>query len=154
LKNTEDAFKWMVEIIGKHKIPFQITGGLAARIYGSSRPLADIDIEIPKNKFKYILEEVKDYIKFGPKIFKDDNWDLYLMTLDYAGQEIDICDSNSKIKDYMTEKWIENRVDFSRVVIQDIFGLRTPVVPIEDLIRYKKILKREVDVEDIKNLSK
>ena len=45
-----------------HKIQFMISGGLAARAYGSKRPLYDIDIEVP-DEFVYKLESyVKNYI--------------------------------------------------------------------------------------------
>ena len=60
---------------------------------------------------------------------------------------------NSKIRDNLRGKWIESMVDFSSAIEQDVFGLKVPVVSKEELLRYKQVLGREVDVEDIKNIS-
>ncbi|HLC94380.1 MAG TPA: hypothetical protein VJH96_02335 [Patescibacteria group bacterium] len=43
-RDTKKAFRWIVGILQTYKIPFQITGGFAARFYGANRPLYDIDI--------------------------------------------------------------------------------------------------------------
>jgi len=72
MKNkSKKAFKWIITVLRKNKIPFRITGGFAAKIYGSQRELADIDIEIPDSYFDKILPEVKKYIIFGPAKYKD-----------------------------------------------------------------------------------
>ena len=65
-----------------------ISGGFAARLYGATRDLADIDIDIPEDRFAELIPQVKEYIKLGPARYKDDNWDLFLMTL-YSLMRID-----------------------------------------------------------------
>lgn len=49
-QNIKEALAWITNILKKYSIPFQITGGLAAILYGSKRPLEDIDIDIPEEK--------------------------------------------------------------------------------------------------------
>lgn len=153
-KSTEKAFRWIVEVLGKYDVPFQITGGLAAKIYGSDRPLADIDIDIPEGQFKDILSDVKDYVIFGPERFTDNNWDLLLMTLKYEGQEIDICSDKVKMRDSKSGEWKEYRTNFSESENHDVYGISVPVIEKEDLIEYKTLLQRPVDVEDVNAMTK
>jgi len=122
-KNTEGALKWIVGILNEHKIPFQIIGGFAAGIYGSSRPLNDIDIAIPENKIKQVVADVKDYIIRRPERYIDENFDLILMTLRFEGQEIDICGDVAKMRGSKESEWKTNKIDFSKSEIKNIFGL-------------------------------
>jgi len=139
-----------MSILRKNKIPFQISGGLAARIYGSTRELADIDIDIPEERFEEILPAVKKFIIFGPAKYKDKNWDLYLMTLKYKSQEIDLCGyKRAKIFDTKRKKWISYPTDLSHVNCKRIFGLTVSVVPKKNLIEYKSKLLRRVDKTDL-----
>src|SRR3989344_318130 len=106
MKNTEEALKWIVNILRKHKIPFEIRGGFAAKIYGSTRELADIDVQIKNTKIESIILDIKNYVIFGPKRYKDRNWDLLLLTLRYKGQVIDISGLGSiKIFNKINKKW-------------------------------------------------
>ena len=148
--NTREALVWISEILKRHRIPFQITGGLAVQAYGSSRPLADIDIEIAEDDFNTIMHEVAAHITFGPAIYKSELWDLYLMTLNYQGQEIDISGAHqTKIFNKVENCWVTLMVNLSKAVYVDIDGLNLPVIPRHELIAYKKILSRPVDLIDL-----
>jgi len=151
---SEKAFKWIVGILENHNLPFQITGGLAARAYGSRRPLNDIDIDISDDGFYQILPDVRGYVIFGPERFVDEHFDLLLMTLRYAGQEIDISGGDTiRIPDG-EGYWHDAPTDFSKLGIKDIFGISVPVMVKEEVLKYKKLLDRPVDREDIQALEK
>ena len=149
MNNIEKAFHWIIEILRKRDVPFQVTGGLAARVYGSERPLHDIDIDIPEDRFQDILPDVKDHITFGPDRFVDEHWDLRLLRLNYEGQQIDICGDDTKIRSARTEKWEDCRTNFLASDDHDLYGTLVPVIKKDDLIEYKKALGRPVDREDI-----
>ena len=152
-KNTEEAFKWIVSLLNKHSIPFQIAGGFAARLYGSERELADIDIGISDKRFDELNQDVKEYVTFGPAQYIDEKWDLKLMTLKYKNQEIDIAGEDGiKIFDKESKVWISAGRDLSISENKEVYGLTVPVIPKEALIAYKKILMREVDQADLKAL--
>jgi len=153
MKNSKAALIWITEILKTHQVPFQITGGLAAMAYGATRPLADIDIDIPDAKFDVILTPVQPYVVYGPARFKSDQWDLLLMTLNYEGQEIDLSGADSTyVLNQQTQSWVQLIEDLTKAPIKNILGLELPVIPYESLVHYKKILAREVDLIDIEQM--
>lgn len=155
MRQTKSALKWIVRILNKHKVPFQITGGLAAEIYGSKRKLADIDIEIPENKFKAILKDVRRHIIFGPKRLKDKNWDMFLLTLRYGGQDIDLSGAYSTvIFDKTSKKWTLEDSSFGKSRNKKVFGITVHVTAKKNLIEYKSELGRRVDKIDLRQISK
>lgn len=154
MKNTASAFCWIVGLLRKHRIPFQITGGLAARAYGSKRPLADIDMDVHEKDIPRIAALAHEYIVYGPKPFKNKNWDLVLMTIKYRGQEIDIGGAQkTRIFDHRAKQWVGIATDMHQAKLRYLYGLRVPVVSKEELIAYKSLLGRNVDKEDVRQLS-
>lgn len=77
MKNTEEAFRWIVGILEKHQISFQISGGFAARMYGVSRELADIDIDVLEKDLSILYSHVKDFAIYGPTRYQDEHWDIF-----------------------------------------------------------------------------
>jgi hypothetical protein len=153
MRDTKAALIWITDILKKHRIPFQIAGGLAASVYGGKRPLDDIDIDIPEDKFDVIKTDVVDFITFGPTNFKNEKWDVLLMTLNYKGQEIDLSGAyHTKIFNENTKSWYQLTEDLSQAVLKEVFGLQLPVMPCNKLLAYKKMLAREVDLIDIREL--
>ena len=155
MKNPQKTFYWIVDILKNRGIPFVVTGGLAAKSYGSPRELNDIDIDIHDKDFDLILEDVKPYIIFGPKRFKDKWWDLLLITLRHEGQDIDISGGDTlKICDTRTGEWKESFTNFLNVEQRETFGVRVPVASRKDLIEYKSMLAGEHQQVDIEAINK
>lgn len=154
MRSTAEAFCWIVHILRIYKIKFQITGGLAAKTYGAKRKLADIDIDIPEKAFKKIIPAVQDYIIWGPARLKDANWHIQLMTLEYKGQKIDLCSDKCMLRGSVNSKWLRDRVNFTNTKNKKLFGLIVPVINLQNLINYKTILGRPVDISDIKAIKK
>ena len=63
------------------KSPFQIVGGLAATIHGGSRPVADIDLYIPKEFAESVLPSVGNYISKPLCHYVEHGWDLDYLRL-------------------------------------------------------------------------
>lgn len=154
MEKAKIALIWISEILKKHQVPFQISGGLAAISYGATRPLEDIDIDIPDNKFDVLVDEVKPYLIYGPSRFKSDKWDLLLMTLNYQGQEIDLSGADSTFIYNQQEKiWLQLNENLATAPMRNVLGINLPVIAKNDLLHYKKILAREVDLIDIAQMN-
>jgi hypothetical protein len=153
--NIKQALIWITDIIQKHNIPFQIVGGLAVKAYGSKRSLADIDIEIPEDSFIKIQNEVSSYITFGPAQYKSQLWDLFLMTLNYNGQEIDLSGAyKTKIYNMNDKTWVTLSADLSKINRINLYGINLPVISRNELIAYKRSLSRPVDLLDVEFLER
>ncbi len=152
MKNTEQAFLWITEILEGMNIPYKISGGFAARAHGVNRELADIDIEVSDKDMTLISDEVKPYIVYGPKRYKDNNWDLNLMTLQYEGQEIDIAGIEAKIFNKENETWENASSDLDDYELIEVYRKKVPIEKLDALVAYKTKLSRDVDIEDVRQL--
>lgn len=153
MEKASKALHWIVGILQVQQIPFQIAGGLAAKVYGSTRELDDIDIDIPEESFALIQPFVQSYVIFGPQQFNDENWQIYLMTLDYDGQKIDLGGAyKTKIFNQQGQHWEDLACDLSRAKPSMIFGMEVPVIPLKELTAYKTKLARKVDMMDVQEI--
>lgn len=149
-EKTTNALKWITEILNRKNILYQISGGFAAKIYGSERPVNDIDVDIPEDNFKDILEEVRPYIKSGPRRINDGKWDMDIITLNFKGQEIHIGGAyDAKLSNKERTEWIPIPVDFSKIQKKGIEGILVNVISPEELIKYKQHLDGDHQIEDI-----
>lgn len=153
MRNTEKAFLWITSILEQNKISYKISGGFAARAYGVQRELADIDIDIPERDIPTIAHEASSYIKRGPERFKDQQWDLELLTLLYEGQEIDISGVEARIFNQQTKQWENCSGSLDNITLLDVYGKKVPIENINSLIVYKSKLSRDVDREDVRQLT-
>lgn len=152
MKDIEQAFHWIINILERHNIVYKISGGLAARVHGVNRELADIDIDVANRDIPKIVEDVKAHIIFGPDQYADAHWDLELMTLKYADQEIDIAGNEARIFNRGIRQWEDYASNLETVEIKQVFGREVPIESLVTLIGYKSKLARDVDLEDIRQL--
>jgi len=146
------AYRWIHHLLVDNEIPFQIVGGFAASLYGGSRPVADIDLYIPKANGGIVSTLVGSYVSKPLKHYVEAGWDLEYLQLIYQEQKIEIgLTPGTKILS-STGEWVDLEVDFNQSTIIQDRGLHIPVMPREQLICYKSILNREVDVLDIQDL--
>ncbi|MCE9517787.1 hypothetical protein K8Q96_02165 [Candidatus Nomurabacteria bacterium] len=142
-EKTLDALKWIVSILNKNNIPYRIGGGFAAHVYGSSRPVNDIDFSLSGEYFPIIVAETKDYITSGPKHYLNEKWDCDTISLNYNGQEIDITDIDTlRMSNKEQTEWFQTKDNFRKFPnkIVSIAGIEVSLINPRDLIAYKKEL--------------
>ncbi len=157
--HTFNALKWITDILNTHKARYRISGGFAAYLHGANRELADIDIDLIRWEFETIVSAIPShYFVYGPARYKDEHWDCWLATLEYEGQKIDLMSvTDAKIFDAINNVWVlygllatEPWGTWSVEGLHDRILCRA--IAKEDLIKYKNILRREVDLQDLKEL--
>lgn len=147
----ESAAQWIVGLLEERNIPYLICGGLAAKGYGSERELNDIDLFVPGEHFSSVVEAAREYIFKSPKRYQEEGWDLTYVQFSYGGVKIEVGNADDpKIYDVGCKAWVPLDVDFSRRRRVKLLGLELPLMLEEDLIRYKSVLSRPVDVADIR----
>lgn len=127
---------------------------MAAKIYGSKRPLADIDIDIENKYIDLIFNKTQKYVIFGPANYKDKEFNLLLMAIDYKGQKIDISGIYDRyLFNKSLNKWQKDSINLLDSVKKKVNNKVVPVIPLRSLLKYKKKIVREVDITDIGNLT-
>ncbi len=151
--DTENAFFWIIDLLEETGTEYRVSGGLAARSYGSKRTLADIDIEVPTAALALLAEKTTPYVKEGPSLHSDASWKIMLLTLLYGRQVIELSGLPALIFNKKTRRWDVLGDDIGRVSKWPIFDRIVPVVTLAELIEYKTKLDRDVDRDDLSQLS-
>ena len=149
------ALAWIVGLLERHVIPYQVVGGLAARAYGATRPVNDVDLYVPFDLAGFAIEEIQSSIVWGPQRHVDDHWDLTFLKANFGEQRVEIGDSSSipRFFDAGEGRWVSQRIDYYASVRVELFGVRVAVMPKKELVRYKLALGREVDLVDVGQIS-
>jgi hypothetical protein len=156
-KKTLKELRWIVGILNKHQVPYRIGGGFAAHIYGSTRPIKDIDITFPGKYFSIIMPDISEYITAELKHYSDAKWDCDGLSLEYHGQEIDMTDIDTlKMSNKERTKWFQTKDNFRKFpnYIMKIEDIDVSLIDPRDLIAYKKELDGEHQLVDIEAIQK
>ncbi|MEM1077729.1 MAG: MazG-related protein [Pseudomonadota bacterium] len=150
-----EALRWITGTAAQHALPYQICGGLAVVSHGGSRPLHDIDLYMPfaDPNWAGFLDAVTPYLTWGPETVVEGQWDLTYLKLLYHGQKIEIgAAEHICIQNKATGAWVPQRIDFETSETRSVLGAAIEVMPKAQLIAYKRLLAREVDLIDIRDL--
>ncbi|PNG62436.1 MazG-related protein [Vibrio vulnificus] len=148
------ALNWLKSLLESESIEYQIVGGLAATIHGGSREIADIDLYIHNSDANKILDRVAPYISKPLSHYSEYGWDLEYFQLVYQTQKIEIgLALDTKIQSSLDGSWHQLEIDFSKSVTKSYQGIELKVITVHQLVEYKRILGREVDLIDIQQLA-
>jgi hypothetical protein len=149
------ALQWVVDVLGRHGVPFQAVGGLAARAHGATRPLIDLDFYLPlREVWPALLPEVDPHVTWGPEHYRDSRWDITFVKLTYAEQPIEFGDSSDAFFfDPGMQEWVRQTIIYDTSEWREVLGVRVPVMPRSELIEYKRRLNRPVDQQDLLELA-
>ncbi len=150
----ELALTWIVSVLNRHHVPYQVVGGLAAQAYGATRPLVDIDLYMPFEQAQAALEEMRPFLVRQPLTHLSASWDLVYLALEFQGVLIEIGDSSTNPRFYnrTDRQWEPQVIDYACSHVARLYGVDLAVMPQEELIRYKRMLDREVDHVDIEQM--
>ena len=152
-----EALKWIVKILNDNKIKFNVSGGLAAYVYGSKRMLVDIDISMSYRDMLKLTKITNEYVIEKPWKLSgiNSNWKCYYMELNYKGISIEMGEAKkAEFFNKQSNKWEKFQEGLENSVKKRIFGIIIPVMPKKNLIDYKSKLNRKVDIIDLKNMGK
>ena len=149
------ALTWIVTLLNDHQVPYQVVGGLAAQAYGASRPLVDIDLYIAFDQAQLVLDAMKPYLTRAPAPHRSAAWDLVYLAMEYQDVQIEIGDSSTDARFYnrIDQRWEAQVIDYTASQIVRLYGVDVAMMPKAELLRYKRMLDREVDHLDLQQIA-
>ncbi len=149
--NALKALECIITIFVKHNISYQIIGGFAVHLYGSTRPVDDIDIAIEAGGMEKIIHDIDKYIVVGPMHFVDEEYDLNpWVNLNVDGVKFDIFEiTDAKHYEKTSGQFVPFDIVFEQSRCMSFGMLALNVMPREKLILYKSRLDGEVDKVDV-----
>jgi hypothetical protein len=141
----------LITCFEQQAIRYQVTGGLAGNIYGSTWPLHDIDVDVARTDLPKIVACFAAMIVRPFGRFIDDEFDLYLLSLEIERVQVDISQAEEAYL-FSHGKRLPLNIDLSRAQQHDFQGVRLWVQPLDALIAYKEQLGRTADVADLYRL--
>ncbi|MBX7144335.1 MAG: hypothetical protein K1X79_07780 [Oligoflexia bacterium] len=150
MRDSKLAFEWITSLLTALGHPYVVVGGLAANVFGGKRQLNDVDLDVPKKSLKEVAELAKEWIVFGPARYRDEQFDIELLSLRYAGQDIDLTAAEDiSLFDRHAGEWRKVPTDLKAGELHEVLGKTVAVMTKESLISYKKMICRDSDLEDI-----
>lgn len=149
------ALRRLSELFADLDVPWQLVGGLAARAFGSDRPLVDIDVYVPDADLARVAEALGPDLTRAPDRHRDRHWDLTFLAADVHGWRVEVAGAESaRLRERGSGRWRPADIDFGESERRSVEGVSVPVMPRDRLLEYKRALGREVDRIDVRDLER
>lgn len=135
-------------------VPAQAVGGLACRAWGGGRDLVDLDFYVPERALARVEAAVPDWIRAPAGPVAAEHWELRVLPLEVEQWRVELGGAEgARYRRGPGAPWHDAAVGFERSTPRTAFGVDVPVMPLEELVRYKRVLDREVDQVDLHELT-
>jgi hypothetical protein len=152
-QHVREALRWISGVFARTGARYQAVGGLAARAYGATRPIIDLDFYVRAEDLPRVLAMADDSCVWGPEIFKDENWDLTFAKLEKHGVQIELAEAEgARYYSPSMGRWMDQGVAFDDSEQHMVLGVEIEVMPKGQLIAYKRALSRPVDKLDVNEI--
>jgi hypothetical protein len=68
MTDDSQALGWIVEVLRRAEVPFQVVGGLVLGAFGAMRPLADLDFYVPTSRLDHVAVATAAYVSRPPSL--------------------------------------------------------------------------------------
>ena len=144
------ALRWVCDLLDGCAIPFQVTGDVAAAAHGATRPIRRVELFIAAEHVPALIRAAREHVVDYPWRRRDEAWDGVALSLSHGGTTIDVCVAEAaRFREAATGEWREAAVDPAAAVTRTIWNVTVPVMPLEQLLKQKRRLDREVDRQDV-----
>lgn len=152
----KQALRWILQLLQQQQVPYMLCGGLAAVVYGATRPVHDIDLFVADTHFLQVAEAGTTYISKPPRRYCEEaeGWDLEYLQFLYAGTKIEVGNiDKTKIYDIQAGQWVCLQADLAERRSATVWDTEVCVMPKAALVAYKQQLGRPVDLQDIAEIA-
>ena len=148
------ALRWVRGLLDDSGIPFQVTGDAAAMAHGARRTVRRLELCIAAEHVPALVRAARERVVDPPWRRLDDAWDRVALSLSHDGTAIDVWVAEvARLKDAATGEWREAAVDPEASVTMTVWDVETPVITREQLVDQKRRLDREIDRQDLRDIT-
>ncbi len=153
LRVTTATLRWVGGLLDGCGIPFQLTGDVAAAAHGATRPIRCVELFVAAEHVPALLRAAEAHIVDHPWRRLDDAWDRIALSLSHERVIIDVCVADAaRFKEAATGAWRDAAIDTTVSVTRKVLEVEAPVMPRGQLLHQKRILDREIDRRDIRDI--
>lgn len=154
-ERAADALAWLCDLLRERGVRFAAVGGLAARAWGASRPLVDLDFLVAGEDLDRVAPDLSPFVVRPLAPHRDDRREFACVRLEYGGVPIELAVAEgARYREAATGEWHFEEIALARCPRRQVLGMPLPVLAREDLLRLKRRLDRAIDRADVAALER